>query len=76
MSHFVKRKKVDFAGNPPVRTTTVRAKGRDGLSPGWAQVSESTYGGRGGGGVEIAAFQVLLRFLKILAEKLVFSAIL
>ncbi|CAM9715505.1 unnamed protein product, partial [Sphacelaria rigidula] len=29
--------KVDFAGNPPVRTKAVRAKGRDGLSPGWAQ---------------------------------------
>ncbi|CAM9402960.1 unnamed protein product [Ectocarpus sp. 12 AP-2014] len=28
---------VDFAGNPPLRSTAVKAKGRDGLSPGWAQ---------------------------------------
>ncbi|CAM9162703.1 unnamed protein product [Scytosiphon promiscuus] len=28
---------VDFAGNPPLRSTPVKAKGRDGLSPGWAQ---------------------------------------
>ena len=29
---------MDFAGNPPLRSTAVKAKGRDGLSPGWAQV--------------------------------------
>ncbi|CAM9642788.1 unnamed protein product, partial [Hapterophycus canaliculatus] len=29
---------VDFAGNPPLRSTAVKAKGRDELSPGWAQV--------------------------------------
>eukprot|EP00903_Cladosiphon_okamuranus_P014837 g13738.t1 len=28
---------VDFAGNPPVRSTAVKVKGRDGLSPAWAQ---------------------------------------
>lgn len=32
------KRKVDFAGNPPLRSTPVKAKGRDGLSPGWAQV--------------------------------------
>lgn len=33
---------VDFAGNPPIRTTAVKAKGRDGLAPGWAQVIMNT----------------------------------
>ncbi|CAN0166928.1 unnamed protein product [Ascophyllum nodosum] len=28
---------VDFAGNSSVRTTTVKARGRNGLSPGWMQ---------------------------------------
>ncbi|CAN0449324.1 unnamed protein product, partial [Discosporangium mesarthrocarpum] len=29
--------KVDFAGNPPVRTSVVRVKGRESLSPTWGQ---------------------------------------